>query len=125
MVLVCVHALSGTDIRRLLLADLGLPRERLIVRRPGKRHIVYLDELTYRCASGWLRERHPPIGTTFTGIFRPTGLTMPTPRQDRIRYEAFAVDDPLHLVRLFGFSSQIAMRSITAAHPERTAELPR
>lgn len=30
MVLVCVHALSGTDIRRLLLTDLDLSRERLI-----------------------------------------------------------------------------------------------
>jgi hypothetical protein len=148
MVLVCVHALSGTDMRRLLLTDLDLSRERLIVRRPGKRHIVYLDELTYRCASAWLRERHhrwpvttnphllinrwtavdtthSPIGLTFTNMFRPTGLTMPTLRQDRIRDEAFEVDDPLHLMRLFGISSQTAMRYITAAHPERTARLPR
>ncbi|MER8225806.1 hypothetical protein ABTZ58_35750 [Streptomyces sp. NPDC094143] len=42
MVLVCVHALSGTDMRHLLLTDLDLSRERLIVRRPGKRHIIYL-----------------------------------------------------------------------------------
>lgn len=148
MVLVCVHALSGTDMRHLLLTDLDLSRERLIVRRPGKRHIIYLDELTYRCASAWLRERHrrwpvttnphllvnrwtavdtthSPIGTTFTAIFRPTGLTMPTLRQDRIRDEAFEVNDPLHLMRLFGISSQTAMRYITAAHPERTAKLPR
>ncbi|WP_236063616.1 hypothetical protein [Streptomyces poriferorum] len=148
MVLVCVHALSGTDMRHLLLTDLNLSRERLIVRRPGKRHIIYLDELTYRCASVWLRERHrrwpvttnphllinrwtavdtthSPIGTTFTNIFRPTGLTMPTLRQDRIRDEAFEVDDPLHLMRLFGISSQTAMRYITAAHPERTAKMPR
>ncbi|MCX4957436.1 hypothetical protein [Streptomyces virginiae] len=148
MALVCVHALSGTDIRHLLLTDLDLSRERLVVRRPGKRHIIYLDELTYRCASAWLRERHrrwpvttnphllinrwtavdtthSPIGTTFTAIFRPTGLTMPTLRQDRIRDEAFEVDDPLHLMRLFGISSQTAMRYITAAHPERTAKLPR
>ncbi|WP_454607320.1 hypothetical protein [Streptomyces tendae] len=148
MVLVCVHALSGTDMRHLLLADLDLSHERLIVRRPGKRHIIYLDELTYRCASAWLRERHrrwpvttnphllinrwtavdtthSPIGTTFTAIFRPTGLTMPTLRQDRIRNEAFERDDPLHLMRLFGISSHTAMRYITAAHPERTAKLPR
>ncbi|MFE7430077.1 hypothetical protein [Streptomyces sp. NPDC057545] len=108
MVLVCVHALSGTDIRHLLLTNLDLSRERLVVRHPGERHIIYLDELTYRCASAWLRERHrrwpvttnphllinrwtavdtthSPIGTTFTAIFRPTGLTMPTLRQDRIR----------------------------------------
>ncbi|MFF4749417.1 hypothetical protein [Streptomyces sp. NPDC001270] len=148
MVLVCVHALSGTDMRHLLLTDLDLSRERLIVRRPGKRHIIYLDELTHRCASAWLRARHrrwpvttnphllinrwtavdtnySPIGTTFTAIFRPTGLTMPTLRQDRIRDEAFEVNDPLHLMRLFGISSQTAMRYITAAHPERTAKLPR
>ncbi|MEH0547925.1 hypothetical protein QA802_34115 [Streptomyces sp. B21-105] len=143
-----IHALSGTDIRRLPVTDLDLSRERLIVRRPGKRHIIYLDELTHRCASAWLRERHrrwpvttnphllinrwtavdtthSPIGTTFTAIFRPTGLTMPTLRQDRIRDEAFEVDDPLHLMRLFGIRAQTAMRYITVAHPERTAKLPR
>ncbi|NBM14180.1 hypothetical protein, partial [Streptomyces sp. GC420] len=148
MVLVCVHALNGTDIRRLLLTDLDLSRERLVVRRLGKRHIIYLDELTYRCASAWIRERHrrwpvtsnphllinrwtavdtthSPIGTTFSNLFRPTGLTMTTLRQDRIRDEAFEVDDPLHLMRLFGISSHTAMRYITAAHPERTAKLPR
>ncbi|MDX3855614.1 hypothetical protein [Streptomyces sp. AK02-01A] len=148
MVLVCVHALSGTDMRHLLLTDLDLSRERLIVRRPGKRHIIYLDELTHRCASAWLRARHrrwpvttnphllinrwtavdtnhSPIGTTFTAIFRPTGLTMPTLRQDRIRDEAFEVNDPLHLMRLFGISWQTSMRYITAAHPERTAKLAR
>jgi hypothetical protein len=62
-----------------------------------------------RCASAWLRERHQrwpvtsnphllinrwtavdnthsPIGTTtFSTVFRPTGLTMPALRQDRIR----------------------------------------
>lgn len=119
------HALSGTDIRHLPLTDLDLSRERLIVRRPGKRHVIYLDELTYRCASAWLRERHrrrpvpttphllinrwtavdtthSPIGTTFTAVFRPTGLTMQTLRQDRIRDEAFKVDYPLHLMRSFG-----------------------
>ncbi|MEU2494082.1 hypothetical protein [Streptomyces sp. NPDC007883] len=31
----------------LLLTDLDLSRERLVVRRPRRRHIVYLDELTY------------------------------------------------------------------------------
>jgi hypothetical protein len=132
MVLVCVHALNGTDLRRLLLTDLGLSHERLVVRRPGKRHIIYLDELTYRCASDWIRERHRrwPVtsnphllitrwsavdtthsgisGTTFSKVFRP-----------------FEVEDPLHLMCLFDISSQTAMRYITAAHPERTAKLPR
>lgn len=36
------HALSGTDIRHLPLTDLDLSCERLIVRRPGKRHVIYL-----------------------------------------------------------------------------------
>jgi integrase len=116
LVLVCVHALSGTDIRCLLLTDLDLSRERLVVRRPGKRHIIYLDELTYRCASAWIRERHrrwpvtsnphllinrwtavdttfSPIGTTFSSLFRPTGLTMPTLRQEAppgVDLDAFA-----------------------------------
>jgi hypothetical protein len=35
MVLVCVHALNGTDIRRLLLADLDLSRERSSYGAPG------------------------------------------------------------------------------------------
>ncbi|MCX4792173.1 hypothetical protein OG369_40870 [Streptomyces sp. NBC_01221] len=69
---------------------------------------------------------HSSIGTTtFSAVFRPTGLTMPTLRQDRILDEAFEVEDPLHLVRLFGISVHTAMRYITAAHPERTAKLPR
>ncbi|GHE67134.1 hypothetical protein GCM10017771_90900 [Streptomyces capitiformicae] len=56
---------------------------------------------------------HSPIGTTFSNLFRSTGLTMPTLRQDRIRDEAFEVDDPLRLMRLFGISSHTAMRYIT------------
>jgi hypothetical protein len=46
-------------------------------------------------------------------------------RQDRILDEAHASTDPLHLMRLFGISEVTAMRYITAAHPERTARLPR
>ena len=42
-----------------------------------------------------------------------------------VRDETFEVDDPLHVMRLFGISSHTAMRYITAAHPERTAKLPR
>ncbi|KPC85432.1 hypothetical protein ADL35_14560 [Streptomyces sp. NRRL WC-3753] len=69
---------------------------------------------------------HPAIGTnTFSTAFRPTGLTMPTLRQDRILDEAFEVEDPLHLMRLFGISAHTAMRYINAAHPERTAKPPR
>lgn len=55
-------------------------------------------------------------------MFRPTALTMNTLRQGRSRDEAFEVDDPLHLMRLFGVSAHTAMRYFTAAHPGRTAQ---
>ncbi|OEJ21334.1 hypothetical protein AR457_36480 [Streptomyces agglomeratus] len=44
---------------------------------------------------------------------------------DRILNEAAEGADPLRLMRLFGITKQTAMRYITAAHPERTAKLPR
>ncbi|MFI2765247.1 hypothetical protein ACH5A3_41565 [Streptomyces echinatus] len=46
-------------------------------------------------------------------------------RQDRIPFEARQHADPLHLMRQFGPSDGAAMRYVTAAHPERTANLPR
>jgi hypothetical protein len=46
-------------------------------------------------------------------------------RQDRILNEAAESADPLRLMRLFGITEQTAMRYVTAAHPERTAKLPR
>ncbi|MGW2635110.1 hypothetical protein ACWC2K_38250 [Streptomyces chattanoogensis] len=55
----------------------------------------------------------------------PKGVTMDGLRQDRILDEAFDKADPLHLMRLFGITAQTAMRYIKAAHPERTAKLPR
>ncbi|GGM06915.1 hypothetical protein GCM10010129_58530 [Streptomyces fumigatiscleroticus] len=44
----------------------------------------------------------------------------PTP----ILNEAFECADPLRLMRLFGITEQTATRDVTAAHPERTAQLP-
>lgn len=146
IILVCVHALNGTDIRRLLLSDLDLPRERLLVRRPGRRHVIYLDETTYHSAAEWTRERHrrwpasanlhllinrwtavdPNAAITTAalhGTFQHAGVSMQTARQDRILHEAHETEDPLHLIRLFGISATTAMRYITAAHPERTAKL--
>ncbi|MFI5688476.1 hypothetical protein [Streptomyces sp. NPDC051636] len=38
---------------------------------------------------------------------------------------AFESADPLKLIRLFGITEQTAVRYVTAAHPERTAKLPR
>lgn len=148
IVLVGVHALTGTDIRRLLLTDLDLSRQMLIVRRPGRRHVVYLDEITYRCAGEWTQERYrrwpatlnphllvnrwtaadaePAITPTMIGrAFTSVGIGMQTLRQDRILNEAFETADPIHLIRLFGISDTTAMRYITAAHPERTSRLPR
>ncbi|MFT9471827.1 hypothetical protein [Streptomyces sp. Mo3] len=147
IILVCGHALGGTDIRRLLLADLDLPRERILVRRPGSWHINYLDEISYQSASERPRERHhrwpmsanlhlliirwtavEPAAATSDALhktFKQAGVSMQTARQDRILREAFETEDPLHLIRLFGISDTTAMRYITAAHPERAAKLLR
>ncbi|WP_405984179.1 hypothetical protein [Streptomyces sp. NBC_00872] len=64
---------------------------------------------------------HSSIGTTFSALFRPTGLTMTMLRQDRIRDEAFEADDSMHLMHLmhlFGIASHTALRYNTAARPE-------
>ncbi|GAA2346092.1 hypothetical protein [Streptomyces violaceusniger] len=55
----------------------------------------------------------------------PRGLTLSGLRQDRILDEAAESADPLRLMRLFGITEQTAMRYVTAAHPERTAKLPK
>ncbi|MER5327028.1 hypothetical protein [Streptosporangium roseum] len=147
--LVAVHALTGRDITRLRLADLDLSAGRLVVRRPGLRHVVHLDPVTHQLAADWLRERHrrwwssadphllvspqsaldpggPPIaGPRPQEVFGRRGLVMRDVRQDRIRDEAALTADPVHLIRLFGISSSTAMRYIAAVHPERTAKPPR
>ncbi|MFD8440635.1 hypothetical protein ACFV2I_37000 [Streptomyces microflavus] len=67
-----------------------------------------------------------PISTSmFDHVFRRSGLTMQQVRQDRILFEARETTDPLHLMRFLGISDGIAMRYITAAHPERTTKIPR
>ncbi|MFH8732871.1 MULTISPECIES: hypothetical protein [unclassified Streptomyces] len=53
------------------------------------------------------------------------GLTLSGLRQDRILNEAAESAFPLRLMRLFGITEKTAMRYVTAAHPERTAKLPR
>ncbi|EMF23369.1 hypothetical protein H114_29136 [Streptomyces gancidicus BKS 13-15] len=55
----------------------------------------------------------------------PKGVTLESLRQDRILNEALETADPLKLMRLFGITERTAMRYIKAAHPERTAKLPR
>ncbi|MEV2226472.1 hypothetical protein AB0E01_42465 [Nocardia vinacea] len=147
--LVGIHALRGNDLRGLQLNDLDLARGRLLVRRPGRIHTVWLDTLTHHLAGQWLAERHrrwpattnphllinqqtafhaqhPPITMSVPHkAFAAHGLTMDQVRQDRILNEAHHHADPLHLIRLFGISDETAMRYLTAAHPERTSQLPR
>ncbi|MDQ0947362.1 site-specific recombinase XerC [Streptomyces phaeochromogenes] len=148
MALVAVHALTGESIRELQLADLDLAHGRLTVRRGLRRRSIQLEPFTHQLAADWLAERHlrwpastnphllttgrtafaaaaPPVHvTTILRIF-PQGVNLDMLRQDRILDEAHASTDPLHLMRLFGISEVTAMRYITAAHPERTARLPR
>ncbi|MDT7839595.1 hypothetical protein [Streptomyces justiciae] len=52
-------------------------------------------------------------------------MTLDRLHQDRILDEALASADPLKLIRLFGITEDTAMRYVTAAHPERTAQLPK
>ncbi|MFF2819627.1 hypothetical protein ACFVT9_29415 [Kitasatospora cineracea] len=49
--LVAVHALGATEITRLMTSNLDLPKGRLTVRRPGRRHLIYLDEFTHGLAA--------------------------------------------------------------------------
>ncbi|MFF2517675.1 hypothetical protein [Streptomyces sp. NPDC058086] len=149
LALVAVHALPGHDVRQLLTADLNLSKGRLIVRRGLRRHTVYLEEFTHRLAAEWLSERHrrwpastnpyllvsqqsamdpdhPPVtATMIKRHFRDLRLSLSQLRQDRILHEARISADPLRLMRLFGIGDTTAMRYIAAAHPERTAKLPR
>ncbi|MFI5476576.1 hypothetical protein ACIA6D_41150 [Streptomyces cacaoi] len=128
-VLAAVHALSAHDQRHLLLDDLDHSRATLLVRRTGKPvHTVYLDELTYRPARQWLAARHRRWPATTSPYLLVTARTATDDtrrpvsieainkplrvhghqagrlRVDRILNEAQHTDDPLHLIRLFGFS---------------------
>ncbi|WP_435217659.1 hypothetical protein [Streptomyces sp. bgisy034] len=146
--LVTVHALPGHEVRTLLTEDLDLSRGTLQIRRGLPRHTVYLEEFTHQLAADWLTYRHrrwpastnphllvsqhsaldqerPPVSIGTVRMVFPKGVTMDGLRQDRILDEAFDKADPLHLMRLFGITAQRAMRYIKAAHPERTAKLPR
>jgi integrase len=144
--LVAVHALGASEITRLMTSELDLSKGRLTVRRPGRRHLIYLDEFTHGLAADWLRERHRrwPLSSnphlivsqisamdangtavspaTIKYIFRQLGLNSRQVRIDRIFHEAQLTADPLHLIRLFGISEVTAVRYVQAAHPERTAK---
>ncbi len=145
--LVAIHALTKR-VTKLRKADPDLAAGRLVVRRPSTRHVVHLDPITHQLAAAWLRDRHqrwplsanthlfvsqqtaldpsdPPISRPPQAISKGIGLSMSDLRQDRIREEAVLTGDPLHLMQLFGVSSNTAMRYIGAAHPERIAKPPR
>ena len=122
---------------------------RKTVRRAHCSHTVYLDRLTHQLATAWAAERHrrwpdcsnprllvspasamdtrhsPVADNVFRKIFKQRGLTAQQVRQDRIRDEACATADPVHLIRVFGITTSTAMRYIYAAHPERRSALPR
>lgn len=144
--LVAVHALGLNEITRLPTSALDLSAGRLIVRRPGRRHLVYLDELTYELAAVWMRERHrrwpmtgnphlivnqitavstdgqPISRSSMKGIFAQLGLSGQKVRIDRLFHEAQLTADALHLTRLFGISEETAVKYVHAAHPERTGK---
>ncbi|MEU2284230.1 hypothetical protein ABZ614_20180 [Streptomyces sp. NPDC013178] len=146
--LAAVHALPGKEIRALHTTGLDLSRGTLEVRRGLLRHTLYLEELTHQLAADWTVYRHqrwpasanphllvsqksavdpdhPAVSIGLLSGALPRGLTLSGLRQDRILNEAAESADPLRLMRLFGITEQTAMRYVTAAHPERTAKLPR
>ncbi|MFB8776288.1 hypothetical protein [Streptomyces broussonetiae] len=146
--LASIHALPGHEIRTLHTTGLDLSRGTLEVQRGLLRHTLYLEELTHQLAADWTTYRHlrwpasanphllvsqktavdPDHPAVNIGTLRaalPKGLTLASLRQDRILNEASESADPLKLMRLFGITEQPAMRYVSAAHPERTAKLPR
>jgi integrase len=146
--LVAIHALPGADIRRLRLDDLDRHHGRLTVARPGRPHIVYLDEFTLNLATAWLTERaqrwprttnphllitqqsatdhrnRPMHAVSFRMLFTPLGITPSQLRIDRIYDEARHTADPVHLMRTFGISTNTAMTYLEATHPERARPDP-
>ncbi|PBO17575.1 hypothetical protein CLM85_06155 [Streptomyces albidoflavus] len=63
----------------------------------------------------WQRLSSPWLPEPATAVRSPHG-------PERLRR---LTADPLRLMRLFGITEKTAMHSVTAAHPERTAKLPR
>jgi integrase len=139
--LACVHAVQPAELRRLMMADLDLPRARITIRQDAGRRVLYLDELTLQCLDEWLRERHSrwprtpnphllisqqtaadtePVAPRMIALcFTPTGFTATRLRQDRILDEARHSADPVRLMRLFGISDTTAMKYVCTAHPDR------
>ncbi|MGW6414885.1 hypothetical protein [Streptomyces sp. NPDC055055] len=148
LALAAVHAVPVHELRTILTCDLDLARGTVVIRRGLRRHTLYLDELTRQTAADWLDCRHrrwpastnprlivgqrsaldpdhPPVGKTLLRDDVPQGLTLVALCQDRILNEAAETADPLRLMGLFGITGKAAMHYVTAAHPERTARMPR
>ncbi|MFE7302531.1 hypothetical protein [Streptomyces sp. NPDC057579] len=143
-----IHALGSTEIRRLQLTDLNRSAGRLIARRRGDKHTVYLDELTLELLIDSLRERYerwprstnphlfvtqvtalapegPPVAKYgIQPIFTQLGLQPQKLRIDRILDEAHETADPVHLMRVFGIAPDTAMKYVKAAHPHRFIKDP-
>ncbi|MGW7276473.1 hypothetical protein ACWGH5_39005 [Streptomyces sp. NPDC054864] len=145
--LVCIHAVKGAEVRRLLLSDYASPRGTLTIRRGEHAHLLYLDRLTHGLLTDWLSERtrrwpvspnlhllitthsahhpeSPPI--SYWGLRAPFDQAGVPPRRlwtDRVLDEARTSADPVHLVRLFGIHPNTAIRYVQAAHPDKA--LPR
>ncbi|MFF3193787.1 hypothetical protein [Streptomyces misionensis] len=146
--LAAIHALGSTEIRRLQLTDLNRSAGRLITHRRGDKHTVYLDELTLKLLTDWLRERAerwprstnphlfvtqvtaldptgPPVAKYgLQPIFTHLGLQPRRLRVDRILDEAHETADPVHLMRVFGIAPETAMKYVKAAHPQRFGKEP-
>jgi hypothetical protein len=140
--LVAIHALGKRELANLHTDDLHLARGRLTVHRARGTHTVYLDDLTHTLATAWLRERHrrwpattnqrllisqqtaamntdhPIADLVLTTIFNSIDINASALRQDRILDEATRTADPIHLMRVFGISTQTAMRYLNTAHPQ-------
>lgn len=145
--LVAIHAVRAVEVARLDLADADLARQTLAVHRSKHTHTVYLDDLSVRLVTDWLRERrrrwpqatNPHLIITTHSYRHPASPQLSycalraafdqiglLPRQvwaDRILYEAQETADPVHLVRLFGIHPNIAVKYVNAAHPDKA--LPR
>jgi hypothetical protein len=134
-------------MRSILATDVKLVSGTIEIRRGLFPHILYLDEFSSGLVTEWITYCHerwpastspyllvsqtaldpdqPPISIGTLRVGLPKGVTLDGLRQDRILNEALETADPLRLMRLFGITESTAMRYVGAAHPERTAELPR
>lgn len=143
-----IHALGPQEIRHQLLTGLDRPAGRLVVRRRFGDHVVYLDELTMKLLSDWLRARAerwprstnphlivtqvtavdpngPPVSKDgLRLVFRKLGIQPRRLRIDRLLDEAHETADPVHLMRVFGISDTTALKYVRAAHPQRFGPEP-